>query len=288
MHSSPRFAWLNGTLLEFSKAALPIEDRGLQFAESIYEVIPVTAGQGRLLGEHQERMLQGASALGIEAGIPPLPAWESMISELVAREAVTEGWVYAQVTGGTCPRAHLPSERPSPNFFLYLRAHRFPRAAEAERGIRVVTALDPRWSRCNLKTTMLLPSVLAKQDALLRGADEVLFLGPEGELREGGTTNVFVVEGRTLVTPPQDQHLLPGVTRRLVHRVAVEAHLEVRSEVLSLARARAADEVFVTATSRLVMPVVRIDQIPVREGAPGAWALDLARRLRAVLELSED
>jgi D-alanine transaminase len=277
---------MDGRIVPWSEARIPIEDRGLQFGESLYEVLMITASRLRLVEEHERRMRAGARALGIEEGVPDVPAWERIAKELVGREELVEGTLYAQVTGGAGPRAHVPPARFEPTFFAYVRAHRFPRAADAERGAKVLTLPDVRWGRSDLKTTMLLAAVLAKREASSRGMEDALLVGPEGEVREGTTSNVFLVEAGRIASPGQDHHLLPGVTRSLVETVAAEAGLPCERQHLSLDRFLSADEVFLTSTSRLVLPVVEIDGRRIGTGQPGPVALDLARRLRARLEIA--
>jgi D-alanine transaminase len=286
MTDSPsRFAWIDDRVVPFEHAQIPIDDRGLLFAESLYEVIPLTGGKPRMLGEHVGRMRAGADPIDLGGGVPDERTWERRVGELVAQEQMHEGLVYAQLTGGSALRRHLPVQRPRPRFFAYLVPFRFPRAEAAARGIGVQTFIDPRWARCDLKTTMLLPGVLAKRDAAAGGAEEALFVGPDGSVREGASSNVFVVEEARLVTPLQNQHLLPGITRPLVAQLAAETGRTVASETVSLSRLLEAREVFVTSTTLLVMPVMRIDGRPVGNGQAGPVARELAERLRARLEL---
>lgn len=285
MADLPSVAWLNGRLVPWSQACLSIEDRGLQFAESLYEVLPITAGRVRLLADHVERMRRSAAPLDLERGVPGLESWQELAQRLIETERLEEGLLYAQLTGGTLPRDHLPAERPRPNFFAYLRALRFPRQAEAERGIRAITLPDARWENCYLKTTMLLPAVLARREAAQRGCDEALLLSPEGTVREGTSSNVFVVEGTRISTPRSTRHVLPGVTRPLVVSLAGAAGHEVVEERIPAARMLEADELFVTSTSRLVMPVVELDGRPIGDGRGGPVALDLAARLRQHFQL---
>jgi D-alanine transaminase len=287
MSGAPTVAWLGGRIVPWSEARIPLEDRGLQFGESLYEVVMITASRPRLLPEHVARMRSGAEEVGLAEGVPSDTGWESIVRGLVERERLREGLLYAQVTGGAGPRSHVPTARLDPEFFAYVREHRFPRARDAERGAQVLTLPDLRWGRADLKTTMLLPAVLAKRAAEARGMEEALLLGPEGEVREGTTSNVFLVEGRRVVSPGQDHHLLPGITRSLVEKIATEAGLPVESARVPLERLLAADEVFLTSTSRLVLPVLEVDGLAVGPGTAGPVALDLARRMRGLLEIGE-
>lgn len=283
----PTVAVLDGRLVPWGEARLPLDDRGLLFGESLYEVLPVTRGEARLVEAHAARMRAGAAELGLAEGVPGDPAWDVLARELIAAERLREGLLYAQLTGGSAPRAHLPVSPPRPVFFAYLTPHRFPRAADAARGLRAALLPDPRWARSDLKTTMLLPAVLAKGEARRRGAGEALLVGADGHLHEGGSSNLFVLRGRRLSSPIQRPHLLPGITRELVAAEATDLNLEVVRTTVTVVDLEAADEAFVTATSLGVMPLVAVDDRPVGAGAAGPVATELARRLCIALDLDD-
>jgi D-alanine transaminase len=284
----PSVAWMDGEIVPVGEARVPIEDRGLQFAESLYEVIAITDGEARMLSVHAQRMRDAAEELGLAAGVPDDPTWDRIAKELCARDPVREGLLYAQVTGGEAPRSHVPKADPSPRFWAYFRDIRFPRDAEVARGIRAITMTDPRWARCDLKTTMLLPAVMAKRAAAREGAGEAIFLGPEdGLVREGASSTVFIVEDRTLTSPALSSHLLPGTTGARLARLAADAGLTVRAEDIHVDQLRSADELVVASTTLLVMPITHLDGEPIASGTTGSVARDLARRLREDLALAD-
>jgi D-alanine transaminase len=285
MAETPTAAWINGRFVPWSEAVVPLEDRGLNFAESLYEVFPVTAGRVRLLHQHCARLAAGADQLELTEGVPSPTTVAAVATELMARERVTEGLLYLQLTGGTAPRSHLPLERPQPTCFAYLRQARFPRAEEVVRGVHVVTVIDQRWAHCDLKTTMLLPAVLAKRRAAEQGADEALMVSASGQVYEGASSNLFVVEGGELLFPADSDRLLPGTMRAMVVELAASIGVAARAGRLELDHLRAAREVFITATSRLVLPVVSIDHRPVADGRPGELAPRLAARIRQLWQL---
>ena len=283
MSSPPTVAWLAGRLVPFAEAVVPICDRGLQRGESLYEVLPVTAGGPRHLAAHAARMAEGARALGLEAGAPDVEGWRAIAGALIEAEGLDEGLLYAQLTGGAVLRRHLAAPRPC--FFAYLTPHHFPRAAEVEHGMSAITLPDERWARCDYKTTMLLPAVLAKRAAAAHGADEALLVAPDGTVREGASTTLFVVRRGRIVSPAPSRHLLPGTTSQLVTAAAAEAGVELHYGDVRVADLRVADEVFIAATSLLAMPVRTLDGRGVGDGTAGPVATDLARRLRQRLRL---
>ncbi len=285
MPKDPSVAWIDGRLVPWSEAVVPIEDRGLQFSESLYELLPVTCGRPRLVAAHLERMRAGVAALELGPCVPEPEALRQLAASLLEREGITEGLLYLQVTGGTSPRQHVPRTPPAVRRIAYVREHRFPRDRDLDRGLRVVTVPDPRWAQSDVKTTMLLPAVLARREAHRRGADEAIFVTPAGEVREGATSNVFVVAGSRLRTPPASAHLLPGTMRSLVLDAAAAAGFPVDAGPLEVAALSAAEEVFITATSRLAEPVLSVDGRPVGEGRTGPVVREVARWLRSRLGL---
>jgi D-alanine transaminase len=287
MPSRPAFAWFEGKVVPFADAKVPIDDRGLQFGESLYEVVAIAGGQPRLLAEHVARMEHALPALGLAGALPALTEWERFVAELLQREPVREGLLYAQLTGGAAPREHVPSVPPPPTFFAYVAPYRFPRAAQVSRGVTAISLLDPRWARRDLKTTMLLPAILAKREARRQGADEAVLFGADGFVHEGASSNVFGLADGVLFSPAQSEALLPGTMRPLVASVARDAGLAVRNEPVTLARLAVADEVFVTSSSQLVMPVLSLDGKPIGNGAAGPIARDLARRVRARFDIDD-
>jgi len=285
MSNSPTVAWMNGAVVPFAGAKVPIEDRGLQFGESLYEVVAVTAGAPRMLVEHARRMRAAAAVIGIAAGVPGPEEWARIVAELQELEQMGEGLVIAQVTGGVAPRSHVPAVEPEPSFFAYLRCYSFPRESEVAAGARAITLPDLRWARCDLKTTMLLPAVMAKREAAALGASEAILVGTDGLVREGAASNVFIVEGRGLLTPAPSQHALPGLTGPLISDLAARAELGVDVARISLERLLRADEVFLTSTTLLLMPVIVVDGQAIGRGRSGPIARRLAAELRRTWQL---
>lgn len=275
-HGWPAWAWVRGRLIAFSHATVSLEDRGLQFGESLYDVMAVAGGVPFRLADHVERMQRGARELGLAGAVPDLAAWGEIVATLHRHEPHPAALLYAQVTGGSAPRRHLPDPRPEPFFAAYLRAFTFPTPAEVSQGITVITVPDTRWARCDLKTTMLLPAVLAKRAAAESGASEAIFVGQDGFVREGGSSSLFLVAARAVATPPRGSHILPSVSSLVVRETCDELGVPFAERPLTLSDLQRADEVFIASTTTLLMPVVAVDRSPVGAGAPGPVALQLA------------
>jgi len=272
----PGWAWCGEKVVGFSEARVPIEDRGLQFGESLYEVVAVVAGEPFRLPDHVDRMRAGARELGIEGGVPDLPKWKAVISQLYRREPHKSAVFYAQLTGGSAARRHVAPKKRTPLFLAYLRQYAFPVPTEIARGIAVVTFPDSRWKHRDLKTTMLLSSVMAKTAAAAANAEEAVFVDQDGFVNEGAASTVFAIRDRVVTTPPQTERVLPGVTTKAVRAICEELGIEFEHRPLTLSDLHRVDELFIASTTSLVMPVVRVDGNPVRGGTPGSVTLQLA------------
>jgi len=275
-----RIAYVNGRYAPHRDAAVHIEDRGFQFADAVYEVIAIQ--DGRFVDEepHLDRLDRSLGELRMA---PPVarPALKHILRETVRRNRVRNGIVYMQVSRGVARRDHaFPAHR---NSSLVVTARStMPKLAARVGGVAVVTTGDIRWKRCDIKTVGLLPNVLAKQKAVEAGAYEAWMIAPDGTVTEGTSTNAWIVTaGREVVTRPPTHAILNGITRRTVRAIAEEAGYTVIERSFTLNEARAAEEAFLTSTTSHVMPVVRIDDMPVGDGSPGPLTVALQTRYDA-------
>lgn len=276
-----RTIYLNGAFVDEAEATVPVMDRGLLFADAVYEGIGVL--DGRLVdgAKHLDRLDRSLAAVGIPApmGRADLVA---VLHELVGRDGLDEGFLYLHVTRGVVERNYVHAGDLVPTVFAFTQPQHGV-AASGEPVVRTMrTFPDLRWARRDVKTTNLLGQVLAKQAAAEAGDDEALLVkGDAGdaaaEVTEGGAVSFFpVVDGRLLVRPLSPE-ILPGVTRSSVLPVAVGEGLAVEERTYTLAEAMAADEAFITGASSYVEPVGAIDGVPMGDGTVGPWT----RRLRA-------
>lgn len=273
----PRIAYVNGRYVRHADAAVHIEDRGYQFADGVYEVCEVARGYIVDMTRHLDRLNRSLSELQI--GWPMTrAALQLVMREVVRRNRVHNGLVYLQVTRGVAARDHAfpgPGVKPA----LVVTAKRSDPAAatkKAETGLSVITVPENRWDRVDIKTIGLLPNVLARQKARSVGAHEAWFVDPDGTVKEGASTNVWIVskDGR-LVTRPADHGILRGITRTTVIDIAAKLGVEVEERAFTVDEAKQAREAFITAATMVVMPVVNIDGSPVANGHPGSVALSL-------------
>lgn len=283
-----RIAYVNGRYVPHAEARVHIEDRGFQFSDGVYEVCEVR--DGRLIDErrHLERLIRSLRELRMDAPVTPR-AMAVILRETIQRNRVRDGLVYLQVTRGTARRDHaFPPAGTRPTLVVTARAmDRIKQEAAAASGIAVVTVPDNRWERVDIKTVSLLPNVLARQTARDRGAREAWFVGRDGMVTEGSSSNAWIVtkEG-ALITRPAEHGILRGITRTVVLDVAERLGLTVDERAFSVEEAKAAQEAFVTAASQIVMPVVAIDGQMIGDGRPGPVASDLRARFHEAAEAS--
>lgn len=276
----PDVAYVNGWIGPLHKATVSILDRAFLFGDGAYEVIRAYSGQPFELDAHLARL--EASLAGLEMRMPlPQGRFAQVVRDLLRRSGHREARIYMQVTRGAARREHAFPRRCRPTLVIAIDKARPIQRAAWRRGFRAVTLPDSRWSRCHLKALVLLPNVLARQQARRQGAEEAILLGPGGFVREGAASNVFLVRRRVVQTHPLGPEILPGVSRRVVVDLARQAGLRVVERRFRLAALLAADEVFLSSTMLEVMPVVRIDDHVVGAGVPGPVSEDLAGRFRA-------
>jgi len=274
--TTPRIVYLNGAFLPFEEARVPIMDRGFLFADGIYEVSAIIDGKLVDNAAHLARLDRSLGEIGIR-NPHDAAGWEKLQTELVARNGVSEGLVYMQVTRGVAERDFaFPKAGTEPTVVMFTQAKTVLANPLAESGARVITVEDLRWKRRDIKSVALLAQVLAKQQAAEAGVAEA-WMVEDGAVTEGSSSTAFIVSrDRVLVTRPLSTALLPGITRASVLKLAAEADLRVEERLIPVAEAYEAQEAFYTSASAFVMPVIEIDGRSIGEGRPGP----LTQRLR--------
>ena len=269
------FAFVNGRFMPLDEAVVPIEDRGFQFADGVYEVVATYGGEPFALKPHFERLERSLAALSLALDIRTY-GLEALLREGVERAGFDETLVYIQVTRGVAPRHHeFPAAPVDPTVVMtFKQLYRIPQA-HYERGVAVISAPDLRWRRCDIKTIALLPNILAKQQARAAGAFEALLVDGEGRVTEGSSTSAFYVVDGSVHTAPEGPQILPSITRGQLLELAGELGLPVVEDFRTLDEFKAADEVFLAGTTTEAMPVVRIDDAVIGTGAPAPITVKL-------------
>ncbi|WP_137044756.1 D-amino-acid transaminase [Pseudolabrys sp. FHR47] len=283
-----RIAYVNGRYLPHAEAGVSIDDRGFQFADSVYEVCEVIGG--KLVDErrHMARLQRSLDRLHMARPVS-VKALAVIMRETIRRNRVTDGIVYVQVSRGQMRRDFtFPPEGTQPTLVVTARSNDLAKIeARAAKGIVVVTVPDERWRHVDIKSVSLLPNVLAKQTARDKGAHEAWLVDAKGYVTEGASSTAWIVtRDGILVTRPLAGDILPGVTRSVLLDLIAEQGLRFEERAFTVEEAHAAREAFVTSASQSVMPVTEIDGRPVGNGAPGLTAGALRRDYHSRAEFS--
>ncbi len=279
----PRYAYVNGRYLPHGQAAVHIDDRGYQFADGVYEVVPVFGGILVDEGQHLDRLERSLGELKIAMPMDRR-ALILVARELSRRNGLTNGFLYMQITRGVAPRDHKFPARAEPALVMTTRQMKPHSEQVLSEGLKVVTVPDIRWARCDIKSTSLLPNVLAKQEAVEAGAYEAWQVDSGGYVTEGSSTNAWIVttDGK-VVTRDASHAILNGITRLSLIELIREDGLEVEERAFTVDEAKAAKEAFLTSSTSFVLPVTRIDDTPVGNGHPGLLSGKLRERYLAYM-----
>jgi D-alanine transaminase len=279
-----RTVWLNGEFLPETEARVSIFDRGLLFAQGVYEVSPVIEGRFRNWPHHAARLARSMAT----AGIADNTDWPPILAELIARNGLEEGRVYLQVTGGAPEDRDFLSPVPPapPTRIAFTQAAPLIDLPKALTGLKVILQPEARWQLRSAKTTQLLYAVIAKEAACAAGADDA-WLVEDGLITEQTSANAHIIDARgVLVSHPVDHGVLPGVTRICVMEIAREMGLAVEERPFTPEELFAAREAFCSAAGSLVLPVVEVDGRPIGNGGPGTLTAEIRQRYIAMLRSS--
>ena len=266
-----RVAYVNGRYLPFAAAGVHIEDRGLQFGDSIYEVFNILDGVPTDEEPHLDRMERSLRELGMAMPMGRA-ALKLVIREMIAKNRMADCFLYLQVTRGAAKRDHVPpADGPRPTLIMTMRGQdKAGFAKRLEKGIAISTQPDIRWGRRDIKTVQLLPNLLAKQAAKKAGAFEAWLVDEEGYVTEGSSTTAWIVDDSgTLITRDLSNAILPGVTRQIMLQAAHETQMKVVERKFTVAEALKAREAFLSSATGAGVPVVTIDDQKIGSGAPG-------------------
>ena len=260
--------FLNGRFVPLEQATVPVLDRGFIFGDGVYELIPVYSRAPFRMDEHLARLERSLAAVRI-ANPYPRDRWRSIILELVAQQPWEDQGVYLQVTRGVAKRDHAFPAGVEPTVFAMSNPLVNPPRELVEKGVAAVSAPDNRWLRCDIKSISLIGNVLLRQQSADAGAAETI-LFRDGILTEASASNVFVAKNGLVLSPPKSNLILPGITYDVVVEIAQQLGLPLEFRDIREAEVRAADELWVTSSSKEILAVVELDGKPVGDGKPGA------------------
>ena len=265
---------INDKIVPFEEIDGAYMDRGTFFGDGVYDVLRSYEGRIFAIDEHMARFSHSLEAIDID-GVD-VGQIRRRIQEAYLRSAIPNARIYLHITRGSAPRKHT-WEHLKPNFMLMITE--LPDYEQQKKdGVAVMTHPDLRWKRCDIKSLNLLANVMAKQKAHENDCDEAVLVDENALITEGSSSAFFAVTGQSLQTSPLTANILASVTRDFVIKAAREISLPVIEESLTLERATGADELFMAATSRDVLGVVKFDGITIGSGKPGPVTKTIARK----------
>jgi D-alanine transaminase len=278
--------YLNGRFLPLAEAQVSVLDRGFIFGDGIYEVVPVYYRKPFRWAQHMARFERSTREIGL---VSPLTTeqWADVVRQLIDTSAAEHQFIYWQVTRGVARRDFSFPTNAVPTVFAMTTPFTRPSVAQRTQGLTCVTRRDERWLRCDIKSVSLLGAVLARQFATEHGADEVVQFR-DGMLTEGSSSNVWVVRDGTLIAPPRDHLILEGIRYSLMEELCAAAGVPFRVQRLTKAEVEGAAELMLTAATREILPITRLDGAPVADGKPGPIYARLRAAYDAAIEALRD
>jgi D-alanine transaminase len=266
--------YLNGDFIAEQDACVSVLDRGFIFGDGVYEVIPAYGGNPFRLEEHLQRLQNSLDAVRI-TNPRTSDEWHYLIQKVIdanAAEGERDQSVYLQVTRGIAKRDHAFPANTEPTVLIMSNPLISPDEKTLREGVSAITTADIRWVYCHIKAICLLPNVLLRQQAVDAQSTEAILIR-EGQATEGAASNLFIVKDGTLITPPKGPLLLPGVTRDLVLELAQANQIPRKEAAIAEEDLDRAEEIWLTSSTKEVMPVTRLNGNPVGSGKPGPlWA----------------
>lgn len=261
-------SYLNGAFVPLREARISPLDRGFLYSDGVYELMPVYGGRPFRFEAHATRLTRSLATIQMED--PHTRAeWRELLGTLISRNGGGDQYVYWQVTrGAEFGRNHAPLPKIPRTVFAFCAPLPATSAETLAKGVTCVTAEDTRWARCDVKSVSLLANILLRQLAVDANATETILLR-DGQLMEASSSAVHIVTGGVIVSPPNSRRILPGTTRNAMEEVAIRAGISYRTDPVSEAELRGADEVWISAATREVQPVTQLDGKPVGAGKPG-------------------
>jgi D-alanine transaminase len=263
--------YLNGEFMPLAEARVPVLDRGFIFGDGVYEFIPVYSRQPFRLTEHLQRLQRSLDAIRLANPLTNTE-WAKRMQELIVRHAEEDQSIYLQITRGIAKRAHEFPKDAKPTVFMMSNPLVTPSLEQIETGVACITAVDFRWLRCDIKSVSLLANCLLKQIAVDANAAEVILLR-NGFLSEAAASNVFAVRDGVLLAPPKDHLILPGITYDVVLELATANRIPYEVRRIAEQELHAADEIWLSSSTKEVLAVTLLDGKAIGNGKPGALFL---------------
>ena len=278
----PELAYLNGEIKPIDETSVPVNDRGYMFGDAVYEFIASYNGKLFCMDEHLDRLEHSMSMLSY----PPMDrkTLTKQVQHLFDKAGISRAAVYIQISRGVAPRDHAYAQDMKIQFLMTVREVKEIPLEIRDKGISIITVEDDRWSKCDIKTVQILPNAMAKQKAKDSGVFDAVFVSPDGVVREGTSSNFFFVKKGRLFTHPLTNHILPGVTRKVIMDIAENMNIKTEEGFFKQDDIYGADEAFLSGTVTEVLGVINIDGHVIGTGMPGEITRKLYKGLRKKAE----
>ena len=269
-----KIAYLNSKYINFNKAKIHIEDRGLQFSDSVYEVVPFYNKKLIDFNFHIKRLKYSLKELQIKY-IVKEDKLKKIFDKIIRLNKKSNGIVYLQITRGVQSRDHDYRNNLIPNLIIYTINRKLNLPNSNFKGEKAITYKDLRWKRRDIKTVSLLANVLAKKEAVRKKAYEAILID-NGKITEATASNVWIVKNNKLITHPANTDILKGITRESIKRIIKSNKLQLRERSFTVKELYSADEVFITSSGNLLTPIIKIDSRIINKGKIGKISFQLA------------
>jgi D-alanine transaminase len=273
--------YFNGEFIPVEQLIIPIDERGHQFGDGVYEVIRIYDGKFFMLEEHIDRLFKSAQAIRLQVS-QSNEEIQQLIHEAVEKSGLPDCDVYIQITRGVATRKHLFPDVPV-SISMTIRPMKSTDDIVRKKGMKAIFHEDERWANCYIKSLNLLPNILAKQTAQDAGCYEAILV-KDGFVTEGTSSNVYMISDKTIYTTPLSKHILAGITRMAVKEIANDMGIPFIEKQFTTDELLLADEVFITSTTNEVMPIVNIDGTTIKDGSAGEVTLALNEKFMELVK----
>nr|WP_295974011.1 D-amino-acid transaminase [uncultured Bacillus sp.] len=273
--------YINGKYVALEEPVIPIDERGHQFGDGIYEVIRVYHGTAFMLNEHLERLFNSAKAIKLRIE-GTADDFCRLVEEAILKSGLSECSIYLQITRGIAPRKHLFPAVPV-SLSMTVNTVTPPDAAAYKRGISAQFHEDERWTNCYIKSLNLLPNILAKQEAHEAGCFEAILV-KDGRVTEGSSSNIFLVKDGKVWTAPLSRQILSGITRMAVKQICEELQIEWIEKSFTPEELLQGEEAFLTSTVSEILPIVSVGGRMIGNGRPGEITSRLYQRYQEIVQ----
>ena len=270
-----KIVYLNNKYLKYKDAKVHIEDRGLQFSDSVYEVVPFYNKKLIEFDFHIKRLKYSLNELKININIEK-NKYKKIFNKIIFLNKISSGIVYLQITRGVQPRDHAYKKNLKPNIIIYTIDRKLNLPNNNFKGEKAITYQDLRWKRRDIKSVSLLGNVIAKNEAIKKKCYEAILV-ENGKITEATASNVWIIKNKKLKTHPTNNDILKGITRESIKKIIKLNNLKLSEKSFTLKELYEADEVFITSSGNFVTPIIKIDKKIINKGKIGVITLQLAK-----------